>query len=46
VGTRNVEMEWSPDGKSAVFASDRELGGQLKSGRAEEQKVEFVPDGK
>jgi len=46
VGTRNVEMEWSPDGKAAVFASDRELGGQLKTGRAEEQKVEFVPDGK
>jgi Tol biopolymer transport system component len=46
VGTRNVEMEWSPDGKTAVSASDRELGGQLKIVRAEEMKVEFVPDAK
>jgi Tol biopolymer transport system component len=43
VGTRNVEVEWSPDGKTLVFASDREIDGDVKIERAEEQKVEIVP---
>jgi Tol biopolymer transport system component len=46
VGTRNVELEWSPDGKTMVFASDRELNGQLRIEQPGEQKLEFVPDGK
>lgn len=43
VGTRNVEVEWSPDGKALVFASDREIDGVVKIEQAEEQKVDIVP---
>ena len=43
VGTRNVELEWSPDGKSEVFASDTRARRSAQDERAGEDKVQFVP---
>jgi Tol biopolymer transport system component len=43
-GSRNVEVDWSPDGKTIVFGSDREVDGQVSVERTDALRVDIRAD--